>query len=173
MILNSNFAYSFKRVFFDSYLLFSSSSVCGLPSNAITCLQTACLGSWFVSFFFCMEGKGWSLRNKKKKGKNSTLQTPFPLQHRLRLTLVPEVFFSVLCCWRKTGLSMTPDGISLQCSCFCCFREAHHKDQVRAWCRSREKTAFQKYQHCLAGHECFAAAMKNVWCLDFRCSCLL
>lgn len=87
MLLNGDSAYSFKRLGFLT--LFSSSSIFRLPINAITCLQTACLGSWFVSYFLCMEGKGGNLRKKKKNktGQKNTLQTPFPLQHGLSLTL--------------------------------------------------------------------------------------
>lgn len=55
--------------FFYSYLLLSNSSVYKLPSNAIRCLQTACLGWWLMSYFLIMEGKGGSLRTKTKQDK--------------------------------------------------------------------------------------------------------
>lgn len=69
MFFNGNFVHSGLFFYYYSYVLFSSSSVCRLLSKGETCLQTACLGSWFVSCFLCMESMGDSLGDKKQRTK--------------------------------------------------------------------------------------------------------
>lgn len=148
MLLNGDSAYSFKRLVFLT-LLFSSFSVCRLPSNTVTCWQVACLASWLVSYFLCMEGgKGGSLRNKNETGWKNTLQTPFPLQQGLRLTLctcgAESLFLCAVLLEKNWALPDTRGDFLSSAPVSAVLGNLTAKNQVHALCRLWEKPAFQK-----------------------------
>lgn len=166
-------------VFFDSCLLFSSSSVCRLLSKGETCLQTAPLGSWFVSYFLCMEGMGESLgvkkiNNKTNKERKGTFQTWLSLQDGLRLNLCR--LFSLYSTageklpyiWHQLALGRD----SLWWICICCFKEIHHKGIVHAFYTVWEKSTFQKISTAYLDIN-ILPEWPSVRCVVFRYSCLL
>lgn len=143
---------------FASYLLFSSSSVCRLLSKGKTYLQTACLRSWFASYFLCMECMRESLgdKNQRKKRHLSNLAPSSAWTQTESLQACCLWSFSLYstageklpCIWHQLALGRA----SLWWSCFSYFKEARHKDIEHAFYGIWEKSTFKKYQHCLSGH---------------------